>query len=53
MRGCLSTTNFAILINGNAKGWVKAIRRLRYPLAPFLFTIAVNVLSRMLLRAGY
>ncbi|RVW24881.1 putative mitochondrial protein [Vitis vinifera] len=53
MRGCLSSTTFAILVNGNAKGWVKAIRGLRQgdPLSPFLFTIVVDVLSRLVVRA--
>ncbi|RVW80728.1 putative mitochondrial protein [Vitis vinifera] len=42
-----------VLVNGNAKGWVKATRGLRQvdPLSPFLFTIVTDVLSRMLLRA--
>ena len=37
MRGCLSSSSFAILVNGNAKGWVKASRGLRQgdPLSPF------------------
>ena len=26
MRGCLSSISYAILVNGNAKGWVKATR---------------------------
>ena len=29
MRGCLSSTTFAILVNRNAKGWVKGYRGLR------------------------
>ena len=53
MSGCLSTISYAVLVNGNAKGWVKATRGLRQgdPLSPFVFTIVTDVLSRMLLRA--
>ena len=53
MRGCLSSSSFAILVNENAKGWVKASRDLRQgdPLAPFLFTLVADVLSRLMIRA--
>ena len=53
MRGCLSLVTFVVLVNANAKGWVKATRGLRQgdPLSPFLFTIVTDVLSRMMLRA--
>ena len=44
MRGCLSSVSYAILVNGNAKWWVKASRGLRQsdPLSPFLFTIVAE-----------
>ena len=29
MSGCLSSVSYAVLVNGNAKGWVKASRGLR------------------------
>ncbi|RVW90264.1 hypothetical protein CK203_036717 [Vitis vinifera] len=53
MRGCLSSVSYAILVNENAKGWVKTSRGLRQgdPLSSFLFTIVADVLSRMMLRA--
>ena len=52
MRGCLSSTSLAVLVNGGAKGWVKASRGLRQgdPLSPFLFTLVVDVLSRLMSR---
>ena len=53
IRGCLSLSSFAILVNGNAKGWVKASRGLRQgdPLSPFLFTLVVDIFSRLVIRA--
>ena len=53
MRGCLSSTSFVGLVNGNAKGLVKATRGLKQcdPLSSFLFTIVMDALSRMMIRA--
>ena len=53
MRGCLSSSSFAILVSRNAKGWVKASRGLRQgdSLSLFFFTLVVDVLSRLMIRA--
>ena len=53
MKGCLSSMSFAVLVNGNAKGWIKATRGLRQgdPFSPFLFTMVADALSKMMIRA--
>ena len=53
MRGCLSSTSLVVLVNGSAKSWVKASRGLRQGdlLSPFLFTLVVDVLSRLMFKA--
>ena len=56
MRCCLSSTSFAILVNGNAKGWKVRLRPLKVLrqgdlFSPFLFTLGVDVLSKMMIRA--
>ena len=56
MRCCLSSTSFAILVNGNAKGWKVRLRPLKVLrqgdlFSPFLFTLGVDVLRKMMIRA--
>ena len=53
MRVCSSTTNFMVLVNGSAKGCFNVTRGLgqRNPLSLFLFTITMDVLSRLMSRA--
>ena len=52
IRGCLSSTSFIVIVNSYAKGWVKAFRVLSQvgPLYPSLFTITIDMLSRMVVR---
>ena len=53
MKGCLSLVSFAVLVNENAKGWVKTSRGLRQedPPSTFPFATVAGVLSRMMSRA--
>ncbi|RVW68278.1 hypothetical protein CK203_063588 [Vitis vinifera] len=49
IRGCLSSSSFAILVNGNAKGWVKASRGLPlggYPKTIGFWDLVVERISR-------
>ena len=53
MRGCLSSTTFAILVNGNTKGWVEVYKGLRQGdlFSLFLFTLVTDVLTKLIVRA--
>lgn len=49
---CISSTNFLVLVDGSAGGSFKATKGSRQEdhFSPFLFTMAVDALSRILLR---
>ena len=51
--GCLSTVSFSVFINESSRGKFRRSRGLRQgdPLSPFLFTLVVDALGRLIDKA--
>ena len=54
IRGCLASVSYLVLINGRPRGKFKGFKGLRQgnPLSPFLYTLVVDGLSRLMERAS-